>query len=117
MKNFRTNFLTPGQARQLAKEHGTPLYVYSRLQLQAQAKAALAVEAPYGLTVRYAMKANPNEDILALFREAGLQIDVSSSYEAETALAIGFRGEHILLTSQQFWHLARIRTSHSRTGR
>lgn len=98
------SFLTAQEVERLAKEHGTPLFVYSRAALIAQAKIMLAVPASYGLTVRYAMKANPHPEILSTFRERGLQIDASSGYEAALALESGFKGEEILLTSQQLAH-------------
>jgi diaminopimelate decarboxylase len=66
-----------------------------------QAQAMIGIDAPYGLSVRYAMKANPHPEILKTFKEQGLKIDASSSYEAELALANGYRPADILLTSQQ----------------
>src|SRR4051812_19637677 len=101
---FHTNFLTAQESTELVGKHGAPLFVYSRQHLQAQARAMRSVPAPYGLTVRYAMKANPNPDILEVFRAADIQIDASSGYEAELALQAGFSGEQILLTSQQLAH-------------
>jgi diaminopimelate decarboxylase len=84
--------------------YGTPLFVYSRQVLEAQAQAVLNVPAPYGLTVRYAMKANPHPDVLRVFREHDVHIDASSGYEAAMAIEQGFLPEHILLTSQQLAH-------------
>lgn len=101
---FRTNFLSNEQASELAELHGTPLFVYSRSVLQAQAQALLAVPAPFGLTARYAMKANPNPDVLRTLQEQGINIDASSGYEAEKALELGFKPGQILLTSQQLAH-------------
>lgn len=102
--NFRTNFLTNNQARELATTHGTPLYVYSKARLIKQAQTMLAVPAPFGLTIRYAIKANPHPDILKLLKEQGIKIDASSSYEATEAIQAGFASEDILLTSQQLAH-------------
>lgn len=87
--------------KRLAKEYGTPLFVYSKKELVKQAKTILKVAAPYGLTVRYAMKANPHPEILQILREQGIRIDASSGYEAEAAIKAGFKGSDILLTSQQ----------------
>lgn len=101
---FKTNFLSDEQVRALAAEHGTPLFVYSREKLQEQAETMLSIAAPHGLSVSYAMKANPHPEILQLFRAAGLNIDASSGYEAEAALSSGFKPEQILLTSQQLAH-------------
>ncbi len=101
---FRTNFLSDEQVDQLAVKHGTPLYVYSEEVLRAQAAALLGVPAPFGLTARFAMKANPHPDILRVLKDAGISIDASSGYEAERALAAGYAPDHILLTSQQLPH-------------
>jgi diaminopimelate decarboxylase len=98
---FRTNFLTRDQAEVLAREHSTPLYAYSEAALREQAAQTLAIDAPFGLTVRYAMKANPNADVLRVLREQGIAIDASSGYEAEEAIAQGFAPLDILLTSQE----------------
>src|SRR5712691_8164493 len=78
----------------------TPCYVYDRAALEAAARQALAVPAPFGLTLRYAMKANPSQGILALFRDLGLHVDASSDFEVERALRAGFPPERIQLTSQ-----------------
>ncbi len=102
--SFRTNFLTPEQAGTLRREHGSPLFVYSRQKLIEQATTALGLPAPYGLTVRFAMKANPHPGILKVFKEQGICIDASSGYEAQLALDNGFKPEQVLLTSQQPAH-------------
>ncbi len=101
---FKTNFLTREQAQELAREHGTALFVYSRSKILEQAKTMLSIPAPYGLKVYYAMKANPNPEILRVIQEAGLGIDASSGYEAEQAIAVGFDPQQIVLTSQQMAH-------------
>jgi diaminopimelate decarboxylase len=87
-------------AAQVRKQFGTPCYVYDRAALEAAARAALAFPAPFGLTVRYAMKANPSRGILTLFRDLGLHVDASSDYEVERALRAGFAPDRIQLTSQ-----------------
>jgi diaminopimelate decarboxylase len=79
---------------------GTPCYVYDRAKLEATARRALAFAAPFGFTLRYAMKANPSRGILTLFRDLGLHIDASSDWEVERALAAGFAPGQIQLTSQ-----------------
>jgi len=92
--------ITADVAAEVRRRFGTPCYVYDRAALDAAARAALAFPAPFGLTVRYAMKANPSRGILALFRELGLDVDASSDYEVERALRAGFAPERIQLTSQ-----------------
>jgi diaminopimelate decarboxylase len=87
-------------AAEVRRRFGTPCYVYDRAALEAAARAALAFPAPFGLTLRYAMKANPSRGILTLFRDLGLHVDASSDHEVERALRAGFSPERIQLTSQ-----------------
>jgi diaminopimelate decarboxylase len=101
MSGFRTNFLDDEQVAALAAKRGTPLFVYSRQKLTEQAQIILGIPAPYGLTIRYAVKANPHPGILKIFQEQGIRIDASSGYEAELALGNGFKAEDIMITSQQ----------------
>jgi diaminopimelate decarboxylase len=56
---------------------------------------------PFGLTVRYAVKANPHPAIIRLFASAGLHFDASSSYEAADLLEQNIPGSRISLSSQQ----------------
>ena len=93
-------FLTLEQATEVRERFGTPCYVYDRKTLESVARAALDFPAPFGYTLRYAMKANPSIGILTLFRDLGLHIDASSDYEVERALRAGFKPEQIQLTSQ-----------------
>jgi len=79
---------------------GTPCYVYDRATLEAAADRALAFPNPFGLTVRYAMKANPNRALLEILRGKGLDIDASSDFEVDRALRAGFTPGRIMLTSQ-----------------
>jgi diaminopimelate decarboxylase len=92
--------LTPAQAREARERFGTPCYLYDREALEAAARRALAFPAPFGLTLRYAMKANPSRGILTLFRDLGLHVDASSDHEVERALRAGFPPGAIQLTSQ-----------------
>jgi diaminopimelate decarboxylase len=93
-------FLTAELAGEVRARFGTPCYVYDRAALEASARAALAFPAPFGFTLRYAMKANPSRGILGVFRALGLHIDASSDFEVERALQAGFAPAEIQLTSQ-----------------
>jgi diaminopimelate decarboxylase len=93
-------FLTPEVAAEVSARFGTPCYVYDRTSLETAARAALAFPAPFGFTLRYAMKANPSRGILAVFRDLGLHIDASSDFEVERALRAGFAPGTVQLTSQ-----------------
>ncbi|WP_238710397.1 diaminopimelate decarboxylase [Oceanipulchritudo coccoides] len=88
-------------ATRIAASTGTPVFVYDEAQLKAQAEAALTIPAPFGLTVRYAMKAAPTRAILRLFSDKGLHFDASSGYEAERLLAAGIDASKISLSTQE----------------
>lgn len=97
-------WLSNKQAYEIVGEHGSPAFVYSREQLSERARELMALELPYGLTVRYAMKANPHPEVVKLFAGEGLHFDASSSYEAAELIKQGIPGAHISLSSQQPAH-------------
>ena len=73
----------------LARQHGTPLYVYSR-------RAMLSALAPYQRALHgrkhlvcYAVKANSNLAVLQTFAQAGCGFDIVSSGELARVLAAG----------------------------
>ncbi|MFT5495038.1 MAG: diaminopimelate decarboxylase [Kiritimatiellia bacterium] len=94
-------FLNPEQVRGLKAQFGSPLFVYDERMLRANAAAATAFPNAFGVTARYAMKANPNASILRIFHACGMHIDASSVYEVERALRAGIPADHISLSSQQ----------------
>lgn len=86
-------------ASDLAREHGTPLFVYDLERYRENARrfqAALAsVRIPWRL--RFAMKANPSPEVLAAFRSLGapgspesVGIDACSPGEVTRAMECGF---------------------------
>lgn len=93
--------VTPEQARSIASRFGTPTFVYSQRMLEKQASDVLSFPNTYGLTVRYAMKSNPNANILRIFNNNGLHIDASSEHEVERAKKAGIPARNIMLTSQK----------------
>jgi diaminopimelate decarboxylase len=93
-------FLTATEAAEVRERFGTPCYVYDRATAEAAGDRALAFPNAFGLTVRYAMKANPNRALLEIFRDRGLDIDASSDFEVDRALRAGFAADRIMLTSQ-----------------
>jgi diaminopimelate decarboxylase len=94
-------FDSEDQVREIVKEFGTPTYVYSQKLLEEQAIKSLCFPNEYGLTVRYAMKANPNSNILRIFNRMGLHIDASSEHEVRRAIKAGIPPQKIMLTSQK----------------
>src|SRR5215211_7043759 len=84
----------------LAKQYGTPVYIYDKVLLNRAAGELLEARLPYGLTVRYAAKANPHPEIVRIFDVRGLHFDASSAYEAEELIKLGVEGKKISLSGQ-----------------
>lgn len=82
----------------------TPYYEYSRLIIKERIDQMCALSAPYGLTIRYAVKANPHPEIITMMHEGGINFDASSSYEATELIEQGIPGTAISLSSQQSPH-------------
>ena len=95
-------FLTREQAESVRKSFGTPVYVYDEASLRRNAEAVLGFPNAFGLTARYAMKANSNAAILQILDRLGLHIDASSGAEVERALRAGIDAAKISLSCQEF---------------
>jgi len=94
-------FLTPAEAAAVRERFGTPCYVYDRRALETAARTGLAFPAPFGFTLRYAIKANPCRAILRVFDDLGLHFDASSDHEADRAIRFcGIAPDKLQLTSQ-----------------
>ena len=77
----------------LAREHGTPLYVYDERYLRAQCRAfkgAMDAYAPNGGEVHYASKAFCTTAMCRIAAQEGLGLDVVSGGELYTARRAGF---------------------------
>lgn len=94
-------FFSPSTVREIAEKYETPFYVYDEEALIYAAETAKHFPHAFGLTVRYAMKANSNKNILRLFNKLGLQIDASSGFEVTRAILAGIPAKKILLTAQE----------------
>jgi diaminopimelate decarboxylase len=73
----------------LAREHGTPLYVYSRQAMLAALAAYRQALAGRAHLICYAMKANSTLAVLQTFARAGCGFDIVSAGELERVLAAG----------------------------
>ncbi|MEO8902017.1 MAG: diaminopimelate decarboxylase [Polyangiaceae bacterium] len=69
----------------IAKEYGTPCWVYDAAQIRSQIEKLRRFD-----VIRYAQKANSNVHLLGLMRQAGVQVDAVSSGEIERALKAGY---------------------------
>jgi diaminopimelate decarboxylase len=82
----------------LAREHGTPLYVYSRAaMLEALASYQRALVGRDHL-ICYAIKANSTLAVLQTFAAAGCGFDIVSGGELERVLAVGVPGSKIVFS-------------------
>lgn len=96
-------------AVELAREHGTPLFVFSesriRHNIERLRKAANVIDCP--LKLCYAAKANSVMGILRAVKSAGCDLEVNSGGELLKALKAGFLGSQIIFngTSKEVWEL------------
>jgi len=95
------NFLTKNQANQIAQDFQTPVYIYSQEKLEEAADNFLAFPSAFWHSVRYAMKANPNRNILKLFNKKWILLDCSSEYEAYRAIAAWYNPEDLQISGQE----------------
>jgi diaminopimelate decarboxylase len=82
----------------LAKEFGTPLYVYDANKIREKISVLRAAFEGIDLTIKYAVKANTNLSILRLMKENGVDMDVVSPQELEMGLIAGYDGSNITFT-------------------
>ena len=73
----------------LARQHGTPLFVYSRRSMLEALAAYRRGFAGRSARICYAMKANSSLGVLQVFAQAGCGFDIVSGGELERALAAG----------------------------
>lgn len=83
---------------ELARRHGTPLFVYSRASMLDALAAYQRGFAGRRAKICYAMKANSSLAILQLFAQAGCGFDIVSGGELERVLAAGGRAADIIFS-------------------
>jgi len=82
----------------LAKTHGTPLFVYSKGAMLAALAAYQRGFAGRKAQICYAMKANPALGVIQVFAEAGCGFDVVSGGEMQRVLAAGGQASKIIFS-------------------
>ena len=85
----------------ISEDYGTPVYVYDESVIRKRCRQCLDMPNAFGLTVRYAMKANSNRALLKIITGTGLHIDASSLNEVIRAGMAGVSYDKILLTTQE----------------
>lgn len=91
--------LTRDQLLQVAREYGTPLYVYNADKIKEQYQKLTAAFPQPETQFFYACKALTNISILRYIRATGCQVDCSSINEVKLARVAGFEPHQILYTS------------------
>ncbi len=84
---------------QIAKEYGSPVYVYDAEKITSQYKRLTkAFNSVKNLRVNYAVKALSNISVLKLFNSVGSGLDTVSIQEVQLGLKAGFKPEDIIYT-------------------
>lgn len=86
------------RAADLAREYGTPLFVFSESRIKTNIRRLREATAALPNRVRffYASKANSNVAVLKAVRAAGIDVEVNSGGELFTALRAGFDARQII---------------------
>lgn len=89
--SYRGNELFAEEVRvsELAREHGTPLFVYSKSAMLSALAAYQRGFAGRNAQICYAMKANSSLAVLQVFAQAGCGFDIVSGGELERVIAAG----------------------------
>jgi len=82
----------------LARQHGTPLFVYSKAAMLSALAAYQRGFAGRKARICYAMKANSSLGILQVFAQAGCGFDIVSGGELERVLAAGGAAADIIFS-------------------
>jgi diaminopimelate decarboxylase len=91
--------LTNEILQQLAREFGTPLYVYHAEKISDQYQQLRNAFQQGPVRLFYAAKALTNQQVLRHIRDLGCDVDCSSINEVHLALRAGFSPDRILYTS------------------
>lgn len=89
------DFFKGNNPEDIAKEYGTPVYVYSEDKLRRQMKMVAGVIEKYKYTANYSVKANTNLEILKIALSEGINCDAMSVGEMTMLLKAGFPAERI----------------------
>lgn len=89
----------PEQMLELARIHGTPLYVYDADAVVERYRELYEFIPWPRLRIHYALKANYNVALLRELHAAGAGLDTVSPAEVRLALALGYRPEDLIFTA------------------
>jgi diaminopimelate decarboxylase len=106
--------LSKTELEQIAALYPTPFHLYDEKAIRENARVFYKTFSwAHGFKNHYAVKACPNPSILKILHEEGMGVDCSSLPELVLADKVGFRGEEIVLTSndtppEEFAEAARL---------
>jgi diaminopimelate decarboxylase len=98
--SFEDNYpiLRNADLESVAREFGTPLYVYDAETIKRQYQRLSGVFKDVKLKIKYACKANTNLEVLKYMRNLGSGLDVVSIEEAMIGIKAGYSPQDILFT-------------------
>jgi len=82
----------------IAREHGTPLYLYSAESIRRAYRALDEAFSGHPHRIHYAMKANSSLAIVQLLHACGSAVDANSMGEIDLAIRAGFAPSEIVFT-------------------
>ncbi len=82
----------------IARQVGTPTWVYSAGTLRRRYQALHAALADTGAEIHFAVKSNPNLAVVRTLAEQGAGADIVSEGEMRLALAAGIKADHIVFS-------------------
>ena len=83
---------------ELAQQHGTPLFVYSKSAMLSALAAYQRGFAGRQVQICYAMKANPALGVIQVFAQAGCGFDIVSGGDMDRVLAAGGQAGKIIFS-------------------
>ncbi len=89
------DFFKGNDPEELAKEYGTPLYIYNEDIIRKRMESVSKVIEKYPYTANYSVKANTNIHILKIALETGINCDAMSVGEIKMLEAAGFPYDRI----------------------
>ncbi len=95
----QVDFFKGNNPEDIAKQYGTPVYVYNEEIIREHMAAVGKVITKYPYTANYSVKANTNIEILKLALDEGINCDAMSPGEITLLLKAGFPAERIFFVS------------------
>lgn len=98
--NMKKTFINADLLSRIIEKYPTPFHLYDERGIRANAKNLhRAFTWNAGYKEYFAVKANPNPEILKILKEEGCGVDCSSLTELMLAEAVGFSGDQIMFSA------------------